>query len=199
MAYRFRSRAYARAGVGAAAAMVAFASAALPWRGVAAAPLPDAQKEIVYSVVDQDLRGVLAGIGGELGLDTVISSEVHGNVHGRLPPAPAEEMLDRLGAIYGFDWYCDGRTLFITAEDQAVAQILPLGPVSAGTLASALGTLGIADARFPLRAAPTGGVVLVDGPPRYVALVDQTLSALAGEVKAGPVEVRIFRGSVAGR
>jgi type II secretory pathway component GspD/PulD (secretin) len=162
-----------------------------------AAPLPDPHRMISYSVVDQDLRDVLTGIGEQLGLRISISAQVHGRVHGRIAPASAEQTLDTLASLYGFDWYCDGRTIFISAYDEAVSKVLPLGPVSADELTQTLSELGVSDSRWPLRFARAPGVAAVNGPPRYATLVDETLTALAQTAKNGVTEVHVFRGAAA--
>jgi len=162
-----------------------------------AAPLPNPDQTINYAVVDQDLRDVLIGIATQLGLRAEISPHVQGRVHGRLPPATARTMLDRLAALYGFDWYCEDRTLFISSYQEAVSKVLPLGPVSPTTLMQALRQLGISDGRWPLHVTSSTDVVAVSGPPQYAALVDQTLAALAQSVKTNLAEVRVFRGTAA--
>lgn len=162
-----------------------------------AAPLPHAQRLITYSVVDQSLHDVLTGIGTQVGLRTEVSARVQGQVHGRLPPASARTMLDRLASLYGFDWYCDDRTLYVSSYDEAVSKVLPLGPVGAEQFEQTLGQLGVSDDRWPVRIARASDVAAVDGPPHYIALVDQTLAALAEGAKAGVVEVRVFRGTAA--
>lgn len=162
-----------------------------------AAPLPNPRQMISYSVVDQDLRDTLTGIGEQLGLRISISAKIHGRVHGRMPPATAEQTLNRLASLYGFDWYCDGRTLYISAYDEAVSKVLPLGPVGADELEQTLDELGVSDRRWPVRFARAPGVAAVDGPPRYAALVDETLTALAQTAKSGVTEVRVFRGTAA--
>lgn len=162
-----------------------------------AAPLPDARRIVSYSVVNQDLRDVIAGIAAQLGLRAVISPHVHGEVHGRLPAAPAATMLDRLGGLYGFDWYYDDRTVFVTAYDEAVSKVMSLGPVSARGLVQTLNELGVSDDRWPVRIAPAAGVAAVDGPPHYAMLVDQTLAALTAGARSGVTEVHVFRGTAA--
>ena len=162
-----------------------------------AAPLPNPRQMISYSVVDQDLRDTLTGVGEQLGLRISISAKIHGRVHGRMPPASAEQMLNRLASLYGFDWYCDGGTLYISAYDEAVSKVLPLGPVGADELEQTLDELGVSDRRWPVRFARAPGVAAVDGPPRYAALVDETLTALAQTAKGGVTEVRVFRGTAA--
>jgi type III secretion protein C len=162
-----------------------------------AAPLPEPYRIVRYSVVDQDLRDVIAGIAAQLGLRAVISPHIRGQVHGRLPAAAAVKMLDRLGGLYGFDWYYDDRTLFVTSYDEAVSKIMPLGPVSANELVQTLQELGVSDNRWPVRIALASGVAAVDGPPHYTILVDQTLAALTAGAKSGVTEVHVFRGTAA--
>jgi len=162
-----------------------------------AASLPNPRRVVSYSVVDQNLRDVIAGIAAQLGLRAVISQHVNGQVHGRLPAAPAATMLDRLGGLYGFDWYYDDRTVFVTAYDEAVSKVMPLGPVSASELEETLHELDVSDGRWPVRFATASGVAAVDGPPHYAMLVDQTLAALAAGAKSGVSEVHVFRGTAA--
>jgi type II secretory pathway component GspD/PulD (secretin) len=162
-----------------------------------AAPLPHPDQMINYAVVDQDLHDVLIGIAAQLGLRAEISPHVQGRVHGRLPPATARTMLDRLAALYGFDWYCEDRTLFISSYQEAVSKVLPLGPVSSTALTQTLRQLGISDHRWPLHVTNSSDVVAVSGPPQYAALVDQTIAALAQSVKTNVAEVRVFRGTAA--
>ena len=72
-----------------------------------------------------------------------------------------------------------------------------MGPVSERALAQTLSRLGITDNRWTLRAADLAGVIEVDGPPRYAALVDETLAALAQSAKSEVAEVHVFRGTAA--
>jgi type II secretory pathway component GspD/PulD (secretin) len=178
--------------------IVAVAAAALfAGQAADASPLPHPRRVITYAVVDQDLHGVLTGIAAQLGMRSEISPQVQGEVHGRLPPATARLMLDRLAALYGFDWYCDGRTLYISSYQEAVSKILPLGDVSPAALVETLRQLDVSDSRWPLHVSSASGVAEVSGPPHYAALVDQTLAALAQRARTGAVAVHVFRGAAA--
>lgn len=169
---------------------VGCAVAALP---AAAAPLPNAAHVIDYAVVDQELRDVLTGIADELGLHAVVSEAVHGRVRGRLSPAPAAAMLDRLAHIYGFDWYCVGDTIHVSASSEAAARILPLGAVDAALLLRTLDELGISDAHWRPQVSADGALLMASGPPRYLALVDAALAALSKRGQAG-AGTQVFRG-----
>jgi type III secretion protein C len=162
------------------------------------AELPGAQQPLAYYVVDQDVAGVVTGIAAQLGVRAEVSNKVQGQVHGRLPAGSVRETLDRLGALYGFDWYFDGRTLFATGTQEAEARVMPLGAVPAGDLLQTLAAFGIADPRWPVRVSQFGDMAYVSGPPRFVGMTANVLSALAQRAHAGIAEVHVFRGATAG-
>lgn len=160
-----------------------------------ATPLPNGDRPVTYTVIDQDLREVLAEVGRQSGLRVSVSEGLRGQqVHGRLPPAPLGAFLDRLSSIYGFDWYFDGGVLHVSAMSEAGSRVLPLGSVEFNQLTRTLVALGIADGRWPLRGSNEAGVALVDGPPRYLQLVEQSLAALSRR-SDGAAPVRVFRGT----
>ena len=150
-----------------------------------------------YAVVDQELRDVIAGLAAQMGLRANVSAQVRGRVHGRLAPARGIEMLDRLASLYGFDWYCDGETLYVSANHEFDSRMLRLDGVSEAEFVAALDKLGIEDARWPLRTTPDANIAIAEGPPRYLALVQQTLDALLQEQHEVAQATHVFRGSAA--
>ena len=157
-----------------------------------------------YVVVDQDLRSVLQQFGANLGLRVVLSDAVQGHVHGRLPELPPRQLLDHLAQTYGLDWYYDGLVLSISATSEATTKFLPLQGLSADSVRDGLNAAGVLDPRFPLRPGPAHDIMLVSGPPHYVALVQQSLSAMVADRPAppavtaeAPATLVIFRGSAA--
>jgi type II secretory pathway component GspD/PulD (secretin) len=189
-----------------------------PWRmallaacaasGLAALPAHAAEpnwptQPLAYTVIDEDLRDVLADVGNKIGVAVNVSAAVHGRVRGHLPDAPPRQFLDNLATLYGLNWYYDGGTLYVTRASEQSSRLLQLGPVPLATLTDALDQLGVSDPRWPVRGATDGGLAIVSGPPRYVALVSETLSSLIDHAKPKPDEaasqVRIFHGAIAGR
>lgn len=162
-----------------------------------AAPLPYPDRTVTYEVVEQDLTAVIDGVARQVGVHAEVSSKVEGRVHGRLPADTARGLLDKLASIYGFEWYFDGQSVHVSAASESVAKIVPLRKVVAAELQETLAHLGILDARWPLRFSRRGDVVEIAGPPHYVALIEQTISALPEPRSEAAVEVRIFRGSSA--
>lgn len=155
-------------------------------------------RPVSYAVVDQDVGDVVTGIGAQIGLRTDVSNHVHGHVHGRMTASSAQDTLTRLGQLYGFDWYCDGQTIYVSSYGEAARKVMQLGAVSGDELLHAVTALGVADARWPVRMSPARDIAFVNGPPHYVSLVEETLAALAERTHAGVAEVHVFRGAASG-
>ncbi|MFE0756139.1 secretin N-terminal domain-containing protein [Inquilinus sp. NPDC058860] len=141
---------------------------ALPW--------PD--KPYPYVVLDQDVRDVLAAFGSNLDVPVKVSDKVSGRVRGRLPELTPQKLLDQLAASFGLQWYYDGQVLYVTTVEEAVSEMLPLGAIRFEELQASLASLQLDDPRFPPRPLASANVALVSGPPRYVALVKETMQAL---------------------
>jgi type III secretion protein C len=153
-----------------------------------------------YMVIDQDIKGVLIEFGRNVGVPVDLSDQVKGRLRGRLAVAPAREFLDRLCESYGLVWYFDGAVLHISAKAEIRTELVSIGRLSPGAVGEKLNALGIADARFPVRSTQDAGVVSVSGPPPFVSLVRQTLTALAPPPRVkednhgDEIRVRVFRG-----
>ncbi|QHO77700.1 nodulation protein NolW [Bradyrhizobium sp. CCBAU 051011] len=158
-----------------------------------------------YTVLDQDLSAALLEFGNNLNIRVNVSGEVKGRIRGRMPDLPPREFLDRLTNLYNLQWYYDGLVLYVSAASEAQSRLLVLKPISFDAFKAALDALDISDERYLVRPAPGDGLVLVSGPPRFIALLDQTLNGLVAEAQARPhaaIEkqpresvLKLFRGS----
>ena len=165
--------------------------------GARAATLPHPNAIVSYEVVEQELPALLDGIARQIGVHAEVSAKVEGHVHGRLPAGNARELLDDLAAVYGFEWYFDGRAIHVSATSESIDKIVPIRRIAAADLQETLVNLAVVDPRWPIRYSRRGDVADIAGPPHYVALIEQTIAAMP-ETKAETVaEVRVFRGSSA--
>lgn len=146
-----------------------------------------------YTIIEQDLTSVLQEFGRNSGLRIEVSTEVRGRVRGPLPELKARDFLEQLARGYGLEWYFDGFRLYVTSAKEDASRILPLGSVPLGRLETALTDLSLNDARFPLRAIKQSDMVLVAGPPQYLAMVERTLAALNPRHEQ-PSEVTVYHG-----
>jgi type III secretion protein C len=148
-----------------------------------------------YLVIDQDIKDVLTEFGRNIGVPVEVSDQVKGRLRGRLPVVTAKEFLNKLCESYGLVWYFDGATLHINAKTEVKTELIDIGRLPSNQLTARLIALGIADPRFPVRSTPNGGVVSVSGPPSYIALVRQTLTAMARVASVRQVQhITIWRG-----
>jgi type II secretory pathway component GspD/PulD (secretin) len=150
-----------------------------------------------YSVVEQDLTTVLQEFGRNTGLRLDVSAEVHGRVRGPWPQLAPREFLEHLCTSYGLEWYFDGFRVYVSAAKENASHLSSRGAVSFDRLEATLRDLGASDERFPLRAVKQSDLLLVSGPPQYVALVERTLAALKAGInprKELPSVVTVYRG-----
>ncbi|MGZ2403021.1 secretin N-terminal domain-containing protein [Rhizobium ruizarguesonis] len=156
-----------------------------------------------YAVLDQELAAALQEFGNNLKIKISISGEVKGRIRGRMPDLPPGAFLDRLTDLYNLQWYFDGLELYVTSANEVQTRMLVLTPMHFDALKAALDELNISDERYVVRAAPGNALVMVCGPPRFVALVEQTFNGLLAQarseadVKKPPEEsvLLLFRGS----
>jgi type II secretory pathway component GspD/PulD (secretin) len=154
-------------------------------------PWPD--RPYPYVILDQDIRDVLAAFGSNLDVPVKVSDKVTGRVRGRLPQLTPQQLLDHLAASYGLQWYYDGQVLYVTTVEEAASEMVPLGAIGFEELQASLASLHLDDPRFPLRPLLRANVALVSGPPRYVALVKETMQALQ---QAYQFQTTIVRGRI---
>jgi type III secretion protein C len=149
-----------------------------------------------YVVIEQDLKNALTEFGRNIDVPVKVSDEVKGKLRGDLGSGTAEEFFKRLTANYGLVWYFDGSVLHVNAASELRTEVIDLGWILPTDVVSKLSKLGIADSRYPIRTAAGSSVISVSGPPPYIALVRQTLIAMARQVPQGEDNrVRVFRGN----
>ncbi|MBB4189002.1 type III secretion protein C [Sinorhizobium terangae] len=167
------------------------------------APLPLPSTPYRYTVLDQELSDALQEFGDNLNIRVNVSAEVKGRIRGRMPDLPAGEFLDRLTALYDLQWYYDGLVLYVSAAKEAQTRMLALPTRRFDAFEATLDALNISDERYLVK--PANGIVMVSGPPRFVALVEQTFDGVVAEAEAKPHATKmppesvlqLFRGSSA--
>jgi type III secretion protein C len=149
-----------------------------------------------YVVIEQDLKDALIEFGRNINVPVKVSDAVKGKLRGDLGNGSAEEFFKRLTASQGLVWYFDGSVLHVNAASELRTEVIDLGWILPTDVVSKLSKLGIADSRYPIRTAAGSSVISVSGPPPYIALVRQTLIAMARQVPQGEDNrVRVFRGN----
>ncbi len=175
------------------AAVAALAGALLPC--VASADIP--WKLPAYTLVarDMDLRTALDTFAVAEGLSVVMSPSVVGAFSGDFRDVPPQEFLDKLATTHNLIWYYDGAALYVYGAGEIATMLIELQYMKAEEVRQMLVELGVEDSRYPLKTASDDQLVMVSGPPRYVALVAEMVAKADSlrEKKAFlEVEARIF-------
>lgn len=149
-------------------------------------------EKFVFQAQGKSLKEFLREFGASQGLMVVVSPEVEGTVNGKFNMQP-QNLLEMLGATFGFIWYYDGNVLHIYAASDARSEIVRISHSSVDRLRQALQKLDIPDRRFPITYDTRQNTALVSGPKRYVDLVQQTARAIDQNqnLRSGS-EIRVF-------
>lgn len=144
-----------------------------------------------YYANQEDLPTLLREFAGGFSLALQLGPNVQGLVNGKFNTNSPTEFLNRLGGVYGLNWFVYAGTLFVSrSNDMKTRSINSLG-TSISAIREALKQLGVLDARFGWGELPDQGIALVSGPPAYVDLVERTVSALP--IGTAGQEVVVFK------
>ncbi len=136
-------------------------AAEIPWR------VPDYS----FTARNMKVRELLETFAVAEGVPLVMSDAVRGEMSGNFRKAPAREFLDRVATVNNLTWYYDGATIWVYGSGEILTTLLDLRYMKADEVLALMRDLGVEDARFPLKSASGGELVMVSGPPRYVTLV----------------------------
>ena len=174
------------------AAMVCLAAAAF---GDATPNIPWKMPSYTLVARDMDLRVALDTFAVAQGLSVVMSDSVVGRFSGDFKEVAPGEFLDRIATTHNLMWYYDGAALYVYGAGEIATMLVDLKYMKAGEVRHMLAELGVEDGRFPLKTASNDELVMVSGPPRYVALVAEMIAKadnLREKRTFNEVEARIF-------
>ncbi|MES2480747.1 MAG: type III secretion system outer membrane ring subunit SctC [Pseudomonadota bacterium] len=158
--------------------------------GAQAGPPPWPDAPYSYFAEGAKLEAVLSEFAAGFSLTLDLHPAVTGSVNGRFTAKNPTEFVSRLGGVYGFAWYTHGGILHVSPANESTMKAVPL-PLGGVNLRAALIELGVVEPRFGWAELPNQRVVMVSGPPSYIALVERTLRQLPGS--SSIQEVRLFR------
>ena len=150
-----------------------------------------------YTLVarDMDLRVALDTFAVAEGLSVVMSQNVVGRFSGDFKDIHPGDFLDRIATTHNLMWYYDGAALYVYGAGEIATMLVDLTYMKAGEVRQMLAELGVEDRRFPLKTTSNDELVMVAGPPRYVALVAEMIAKadnLREKRTFNEIEARIF-------
>jgi type III secretion protein C len=147
-----------------------------------AADSPWTHKRFVYRADGKRLSEVFQDFAASQGLPVVVDASVEGTVNGQFNAKP-EQFLDATAKTYGLVWYFDGVTLFIYPSRTMASRVYRMRGYTSEQVRQMLQSLGLGDARFPLRFNEAEQTLLAYGPPRHLELVQTVIDALDGSAR----------------
>ena len=177
------------------AALTAVAGLATAAEAPAAPSIPWKMPSYTLVARDMDLRMALDTFAVAQGLSVVMSDSVAGRFSGDFKDVPPDDFLDRIATTHNLMWYYDGAALYVYGASEITTMLVDLKYMKAGEVRQMLAELGVEDRRFPLKTTSNDELVMVAGPPRYVALVVEMIAkadSLREKRTFNEIEARIF-------
>ena len=177
------------------AAMTVAACQATETASPAAPSIPWKMPSYTLVARDMDLRMALDTFAVAQGLSVVMSDSVAGRFSGDFKDVPPSDFLDRIATTHNLMWYYDGAALYVYGASEIATMLVDLKYMKAGEVRQMLAELGVEDRRFPLKTTSNDELVMVAGPPRYVALVVEMIAkadSLREKRTFNEIEARIF-------
>jgi type III secretion protein C len=174
---------------------VAIASLFTIFSSAVAAPIPWKTPSYTLVARDMNLRTALDSFAVAEGLSVVMSDSVVGAFSGDFKGVPPGSFLDKIATTHNLIWYYDGAALYIYGAGEIATMLIDLQYMKAGEVRAMLAELGVEDGRFPLKTTSDDELVMVSGPPRYVALVAEMIGKadrLREKRTFNEVETRLF-------
>ena len=156
-----------------------------------AGPVPWPDAPFNHYAENVSLTSVLAEFASSFSLSLSMQPGLDSTVNGRFNAKNPTEFISRLGGVYGFVWYTHAGTLYISRASETITRSLSIPGGGVNNLRQALSDLGVLEARFGWGELQDQGVVMVSGPPSYVALMESTLKQLPPA--SGAQQVAVFR------
>ncbi len=128
-----------------------------------------------YLAKDAPLREVLAAFSAAENLSIIVDAGVdqEWRIAGEFKEVPATEFLARVCALGNLLWYYDKSALYLYRASQVDTVLMDLMHIHAGDVRRMLRELGVEDPRFPISTTHNDELLLISGPPRYVALIKE--------------------------
>lgn len=148
-------------------------------------------KPFNYYADQQELPTVLMLFARSQGLGASISPAVDGKISGRFSDVPADKFLQGMRAAFGVSWYRIGSTLHFFNDTEMTRAFITPRALTADRLYAMLQQSAVFSPQLPPTLAPDGNMIVVSGPPEYIAQVMSAVTAFE-EAQTGTIVMRVF-------
>ena len=140
---------------------------------------------------DEDLTAILTNFARSQGLGASFTPGVVGKVSGRFDAVPPETFLKGMQAAFGVAWYRLGSTLYFYSESELSRTFVTPRAMTAERLYQMLRQSAVFSSQLPATLAPGGAMIVVSGPPSYLAQISAAVTAFE-EAQVSNFVMRVF-------
>ncbi|MBR5998032.1 MAG: type III secretion system outer membrane ring subunit SctC [Deltaproteobacteria bacterium] len=144
-----------------------------------------------YYAEQEDLAVVLANFASSQGLSAVISPNLSGKVSGRFSGVPGKTFLDGMKAAFNVAWYQAGKTIYFYNESEMSRAFITPRALTVKQMMEALRRAEVFSPQLPPHFAANGAMIVVNGPPDYIAQIQNAAAALE-ETQMSTFEMKVF-------
>lgn len=137
------------------------------------------------------LQAVLLDFAQTQGYRAVVTPGVEGVISGRFDAVPPGTFLDGIRAAFGISWYTLGNTVYFYSEAQSTRMFISPRATQPEVMFEALRSSGVLSPELSAELAPGGQMIIVYGPPNYLAEVRDAVAAFE-ETRTANVVMRVF-------
>lgn len=142
--------------------------------GVLAHAGPDwSDRNYSFYLSDEPVHEVIRELATREGIPVSVDGSLSETVSARFEQMTAGDVFETLTTAYNLQWHFDGHVLHVEPVEGAVTRTIELNAVPVSTFRNKLARMGVLDERFLWRGDESSGVVVVSGPERYVARVEE--------------------------
>lgn len=139
-------------------------------------PVPWKENSYTYYAQNTTLGKALNDFGKTFGIHIRSTENFPEKMDGRFATSSPTDYLQRLSSLYGLSWFYYNGTLYINRSNTNITKPLIVGADSLANVKRALVELGILEPRFGWGELPEQSLVLLSGPPSYIALVEKMVA-----------------------
>ncbi|MDD4932854.1 MAG: secretin N-terminal domain-containing protein [Methylacidiphilaceae bacterium] len=162
----------------------------LPATGIAGS-IPWKLDTYAYMAVDTPLEQFLGDFANMEGIPYSVSDKVHGSVNGKFENVPPDTLLHNICNAYNLSYFYDGLTLYFYTKEEIKSDFLVASPGTIDRMLTLLKSLPISLDTVQAQRTAEEGVLLIQGPPRFLAMMNELRTRL--ESSKEQMTVRFFR------
>jgi type II secretory pathway component GspD/PulD (secretin) len=140
--------------------------------------LTSLEQNMDYYVLQQDIRSVLEDISSVIKIPIITASNVKGKATAGQYSGAAMQVITNITHDLNLHWYFDGSTIYVTRVSDAITHIIPLQGISVQELVYALQKATTSAKQFPFRYDDHNNIIVLYGPPKYVAFIEMLAQSL---------------------